>query len=65
MTDLGVMKHAKGYMEKLSRGIDPISGSAASHPEGRAAGVYGANGYEPRWRVPGGLLQRAGPAVPP
>lgn len=28
MTDLDVMKHAKGYMEKLSRGIDPISGSA-------------------------------------
>lgn len=26
MTELDIMKHAKGYMDKLSQGIDPISG---------------------------------------
>lgn len=26
MTELDIMKHARGYMDKLSRGIDPISG---------------------------------------
>lgn len=26
MTELDIMKHARGYMDKLSRGVDPISG---------------------------------------
>lgn len=28
MTDLEIMRHAKDYMDKLSEGIDPISGTA-------------------------------------
>jgi len=26
MTELDIMKHARGYMDKLSRRVDPISG---------------------------------------